>query len=248
MTWFQVVGIISTSALFLPVIFIFALRLSWYKSFPALIAYYTIMFIFNFLSLGIIGADKNFMNYYGILNNFLDAPLMLTFLTYFSKTASFRKKMQLVIPAFVLFEMIVILINGFNIQSAIIALGPGIILVLCFSGLFFIHQAKITIIHQKAAGKALMIAALLFAYCGYSFIYVVYYLIKTPHKVDAFLVYFIINLFSSLLISTGIILERKRVKHLTELLTARKELKVIYDRSETHETISIKRPQWENLL
>jgi hypothetical protein len=141
----------------------------------------------------------------------------------------------------------VIAIYGYNINAAIIVMTPGLLLVLGFSLMFFIHQAKITIIHQKAAGKALIIASLLFAYGGYSFIYVVYYLLKTPYKTDTFLVYFLITIFSSLLISAGIIFERRRVRELIELQTARKELKVIYGRSETNTAVSEKQPQWKNL-
>ena len=247
MNWFNVVGIIATFSLLLPVIIILAFRLAWYKSFPALLVYYTITFGYNLFSLGFFKIDKVFMDYYGPLNNFLDAPLMLSFMTYFSKTALFRKKMKLVIPVFVLFEIIVIAIYGFNVTATIIVLGPGLLLVLCFSLLFFIHQAKITIIHQKAAGKALIVASLLFAYGGYSFIYVVYYLLKTPYKTDTFLVYYLITIFSSLLIATGIIFERKRVRELMELQTARKELKVIYGRAEkTDRALSLKEPRFKS--
>jgi len=248
MNWFNVVGMISTFSLFVPVIFIIAFRLAWYKSFPALLIYYTMTFGFNLLSLDFIKADKNFIYYYGVANNLLDAPLMLSFLTYFSKTALFRKKMKIAIPVFLLFELIVIALKGFNIQSAIIVLGPGLVLVLCLSLLFFIHQAKITIVHQKAAGKALIVASLLFAYGGYSFIYVVYYLLRTPYKTDTFLVYYLISLFSSVLISTGIVFERKRVRELMELQTARKELRVIYGRAEETETaLSKKEPHFKPL-
>jgi hypothetical protein len=111
MTWFEVMGIVSTSALFLPVIIIFALRLAWYKSFPALLIYYAIVFSQNLLSLGYFAVSKNFVHNYGLLNNILDAPLMLSFMTYFSKTVSFRRRMKLIIPAFVVFET-VIAING----------------------------------------------------------------------------------------------------------------------------------------
>jgi hypothetical protein len=247
MTWFDVVGLISTSALLVPIIIILALRLAWYKSFPALLAYYIIVFSFDLVSLDFIKADKNFVYYYGVANNFLDAPLMLSFMTYFSKTASFRKKMKLLIPAFLLLEILTISIYGFNIQAAIVVMAPGLLLVLGLSLLFFIHQAKLTIAHQKAAGKAFMVAALLFAYGGYSFIYVVYYLLKTPYKTDTFLVYFLVNIFSTLLLSAGIIIERKRVRQLTELQTARQELRVIYGGSETNTAVSEKQPHWKNL-
>jgi len=247
MNWFSVMGLISTIALFLPIIIILSFRLAWYKSFPALLAYYVLVSCHSLLALDFITVNKSFLNYYGITNNFLDAPLMLSFMTYFSKTAQFRKRMELLIPVFILFEIIAIAMFGYTVRAATMVMAPGLLLVLAYSLVFFIHQAKITIIHQKAAGKALMVASLLFAYGGYSFVYVVYYLIKTPYTADTFLVYYLITIFSSGLISAGIILERKRVRQLAELQTTRKELKVIYGRSETNGAASRKQPHWKNL-
>jgi hypothetical protein len=55
-----------------------------------------------------------------------------------------------------------------------------------------------------------------------------YYVFKTPYVEDTFLVYFLVVTLSSLLMSIGIIAERKRIQKLTELLQTRKELSVIY--------------------
>ncbi len=228
MTLFNTVGLISAIALFLPIIIILTLRLAWYKSFPALLAYYFLVCGHSILSLDFMKPDKTFIYYYGVLNNFLDAPLMLTFMTYFSKTAIFRKKLKIMIAVIILLELIVIAIVGFNIKAAIIVMAPGLLVVLVLSLLFFLHQAKITVVYQKAAGKAFIAASLLFAYGGYSFIYVVYYLLKTPYKADTQIVYYLVTTFSSLVIAAGIFFERKRVKQLTELKVAREELKVIY--------------------
>ena len=158
---------------------------------------------------------------------------MLSFMTYFSRTALFRKRMQLIIPVFILFEIIIIVIFGYNVRAATIVMAPGLLLVLVFSLMFFIHQTKITIMHHKAAGKAFIAASLLFAYGGYTFIYVVYYLLKTQYKTDTFLVYFFVTICSSLLISAGIFFERRRISQLEELKVTREELKMIYGRSET---------------
>ena len=77
-----------------------------------------------------------------------------------------------------------------------------------------------------------MIASLLFAYVGYCFVYAVFYLIKPVYKDDAHLVYFLITIFSCLIMATGIFIERKRVNSLTELQTTREELKAIYGEQE----------------
>ncbi len=228
MNWFNVMGLVSAISLFFPIIIIFACRLTSYKSFPALLAYYFFVATHSFFSLSFMNVNKEVLYYHGVLNNFLDAPLMLGFMTYFSKTASFRNKMKLVIPALVLFELVVIIIYGFNINAAIIALGPGLLLALVFSLVFFIHQAKITVVYQRAPGKAIISAALLFAYGGYGFIYIVYYLLRTSYKADTLLVYFLVTIFSSLVMAAGIIFERRRVRQLAEINTTREELKLIY--------------------
>lgn len=228
MTWLSVVGIISSIALLLPILIIFILRLAWYKSFPALLVYYLLVFGHSFLSLEFLHINKDFISYYALANNFLDVPLMLGFMTYFSKTALFRKRMKFTIPVFVLFELIIIAIWGFNREAVIIILAPGLLLIFTLSLLFFIHQAKITVVYQKAIGKAFIASSLLFAYGGYSFVYVVHFLLKTPHKDDTFFVYYLITIFSSMLLATGIYMERRRVNQLNELKIAREELKVIY--------------------
>ena len=131
-----------------------------------------------------------------------------------------------------LFEAITIFIRGLNVDALTIILGPGILLAFGLSLSLFIRQTKITIMHRKSTGKALIAASLLFAYGCYSIIYLMYYVFRTPHIADTFLVYFLVATFSSLLMCTGIIIERKRVVKLTELKTTRKELSTIYKDAE----------------
>lgn len=87
--------------------------------------------------------------------------------------------------------------------------------------------------HHKATGKAIIAAALLFAYGCYTIIYMMYYVFKTPHVADTFLVYFLVATFSSFLLCAGIIIERKRVQKLYELKQTRKELLDIYKDTKT---------------
>ncbi|MEO7923552.1 MAG: hypothetical protein ABIR30_07730 [Chitinophagaceae bacterium] len=228
MTWNSVMGFISSFALFLPILFIIALRLSGYKSFPALLVYYASVFIYNLLTEGYIKAPNDVIHYWGLSNNLLDVPLMLSFLTYFSTSAIFTRRLKIAILAFILFEAIIILLTGLNVEALTIIMGPGILLVFCLSLFLFIRQTKITIMYRKATGKALISASLLFAYGCYAIIYVMYYVIKTPHIADTFLVYFLVVTFSSLLMCAGIIIEKRRVHKLNELKTTRKELSVIY--------------------
>ncbi|MFC0774418.1 hypothetical protein [Terrimonas alba] len=228
MSLFNWMGLFATIALSAPIIMLLINRLAWYRSFPALFFYYVLVLSYIIMLLGYVNVGKTFMNRLGVINNLLDAPLMLLFLVYFSKTVFFRRKMILVAAGFIVFEAIVLALYGFNSTATTIILAPGLILVLTISILFFVHQVKIAVVYHKAIGKAIMVAALLFAYVGYCFVYVVYYLIQPVYKHDAHLVYFLITICSCIVMTTGIFMERKRVNQLTEIKTTRRELKAIY--------------------
>jgi hypothetical protein len=228
MTWNSIMGLISSIALVLPVCLIILMRLTAYKTFPALLIYYFFVFSYNILTQGYIKASNDVISYWGMANNLLDAPLMLFFLTYFSATPEFARRMKQLI----LFQLViaagVLMFRGLNVDAVTIIMAPGLLAVLSFCLYFFIRQTKITIMHRKGTGKALISAALLFAYGCYAIIYLMYYVFKTQHVADTFLVYFLVTTFSSLLICLGIIIEKKRVQKLEELKITRKELSVIY--------------------
>lgn len=228
MNLFYIMGLVSTLALSLPIIILFTSKLVWYRSFPALFLYYLVLLSYNFLFLGYIPVGKSIQLYHGVINNLLDTPLILLFLTYFSQTVRFRKNLLITTGIFVAFEALVLAFYGFNAKATTIILAPGLLVVMVISLLFFIHQVKIAVVHHKAAGKAIMVAALLFAYVGYCFVYTVFYLIKPVYKNDAHLVFFLITIFSSVAMAAGIFVERLRVRQLAELKVTRAELKTIY--------------------
>ena len=228
MSPFNLLGLISTFALFLPVLLLLITRLAWYRTFPALFTYFFLIFAYNFVMLGYVDLPKDFRVYFGITNNFLDAPLMLMFLSYFSRTPVFRKRMRIALYAFLVFELVVVLLYGYTLKSSVIIAGPGLVLVATFALLFFIHQVKITVIYHKAAGKALMASSILFAYVGFLYVFIVFYFMNASYRNDAHLVYFLIIIFSCISMSAGIIMERKRVRQLAEIKTTRQELKALY--------------------
>ncbi len=232
MTFFELMGSISTIALSIPIITLIVSGLAGYKSFPALLIYSALLFTYNFLLLGYIDLGRDVKFYHSILNNLLDAPLIMLFLTYFSQTAVVRRKYIIAAIAFVIFEVITVLIFGLTREAITIILAPGLLMILVASLFIFIHQVKITVVYQKAAGKAVMAASLFFAYVGYSFIYVVFYYLDKSFQEDAKLVFFLVTIFSSISIAVGIFIERNRVRHLAELHTTRNELKALYGQEE----------------
>jgi hypothetical protein len=228
MTWNSTLGLISSIALLLPVLCILFLRLGAYRTFPALLIYYGSVFINNILSEGYIAVDPQVIRYWGISNNLMDIPLLITFLIYFSTSISSTRRMRRLILGYVIFEVAVLIIWGINIQAITIILGPGIAIAIYLLAAFFVRQSKITVMHRKATGKALISAALLFAYGCYGIIYLMYYVFKTKQVADTFLIYFFVLTFSSILVSIGIISEQRRVRKLNELKLTRRELSDVY--------------------
>lgn len=235
MTWNSAMGFISSVALFLPVIFILVLRLGAYRSFPALLVYYALVFIYNLFTENYVHVSTEFERNWGLTNNLLDAPLMLFFLTYFSPSSTVTKRIKILIIALMVFDALVIGLRGYNVNSLTIIMAPGLISVLTFCLYFFVRQTKITITHRKSSGKAIMAAGLLFAYGCYGIIYLMYYVfnkILVNDVADTFLIYFLVTTFSSVLICVGIAMERKRVQKLNELKITRKELSMVYKESQ----------------
>ena len=228
MNWNSIMGFVSTIALFLPIFLILALRLGSYRSFPVLIVYFTIVFINNLMNEHYIQPSANMVYVWGVTANLLDIPLMLLFLTYFSTSAVFSRRLFMLILAFIAFEVVIVLLYGFNVRAITIVLGPGILIVFAFCLYIFIRHAKIIITNHKALGKILIASSLVFSYGCFGILYVLFYIIKTPLIADAFLLYFIVLTLSSMILCTGILFERKRVQKLFELKKARKELHDIY--------------------
>jgi hypothetical protein len=153
---------------------------------------------------------------------------MLGFLTYFSPSRIFAKKMRYLILLFIGFELLVLGINGFNVNTITIILGPGLMIVLYFGIIFFSRYGKLAIERGKTVGKTLMAGSFIFAYGTYTLIYILFYVLKTEYIGDTFLVYFMSTIISSLMLGFGLYYESLRVKKLRELMITRKELQEIY--------------------
>lgn len=232
MSWNSTLGLVALISLSVPVILMFTLKLATYRTFPALLFSFGFALCYNFLNLGYVSVSDEVITNLNFWNNMVDAPIMMLFLTYFSASSSFTKKMKIAILAFVVFEIVMIMIGGYNTRTMTIILGPGLAIVFGLCLHFFIRQTKITIMHRKASGKAIIAASLLFAYGCYLLIYIMYYVLRTPYVADTFLVYFLSVIFSSFLMSAGIFIERKRIQKLNELKLTRKELSIIYKERE----------------
>lgn len=228
MTLYEAAGWISTIVVLIPVTLLLYFKLALYRSFPALLFYFGILFTCNIFLLDIFGGSIATRSVQDVLYNTLIAPLSLAFLTYFARNISLRRKMMAITAGLVLFEVVVLSAKGFTDDAYRILTAPGLLLTLVFSVYFFTHQVKLSIIYQKAAGKAILVSAMLFSTIGLLYVYIVRYFINPQYRQDADLIQFLLGLFIAVAVAVGIILERKRVQQLEELRVAREELKQIY--------------------
>lgn len=237
MTLFELMGLLSTLALALPVIFMGITRLGWYKCFPALAAFFLLLFAHNLTSLGYIPAPKSVTSFQSLMNKLLHAPLMLCFLTYFSQTAAFRKSILAVLGVYIAFEAVVLLVLGINRHSNTVIMIPGLLVVVFLTAIFCIHYVKLTLVNQKALGKLIMIFSIFLAYGVYCFIYVYFFMVDTQFVQDSKLIFFLLTIISSIVLSVGLLIERSRVRHLEELHKTREELKALYGDEDTKTAI-----------
>ena len=224
MIWQIAIGILSTLALFTPVVVMLVTKLVRYKFYLALFIYCLFACIYNMMTEKYIIVPRDFQRTFGVITNLLDAPLMLSFLMNFANSKKQRKIMVIILGIFVCFETIVVYFKGVTIPAIIIIMGPGISLIFGWALYFFVQNIKRSFLHAKAAGKALMSTAVCFAYGCFTFLYIIYYLFKLPDTPYVFLVYFTITIIYSSLLAIGLVKESKRKRKLEELLETRREL------------------------
>jgi len=223
------IGIVSSIALFTPILLIVILRLFTNRSFLAIGICYLIIGIQTLIKNNIIVAPPSSYQFLGILDNILDAPLMLIFLLLFSTSALMTKRMMTCMFVFLGFEAIIVAFFGFSVRSVKIILGPDIAMLLAISFMFFLRYVRLAVTNSKSLGKAIMISSVLMSYSIFSLVYIFYFLIKNlQYRNDARLIYYLVSTLSALLMALGIFIEKKRIKKLDELKNTRRELASIY--------------------
>jgi hypothetical protein len=224
MNWQSIIGLISTLALFSPVFVILAFRFIRFKYYLALFIYCLSAFAYNLLTEDYITLPRNIERNFGIINNLLDVPLMLTFLMLFSTSARQIKRMKLLIGVFICYELVVIALHGISVKTITFVMGPGLLLVFGYALYFFVQTVKRSFVHTKAISKAMMVSAICFAYGCFFFIYIMHYVLALPGVPEIFLLYFIVTIIYCSLLTVGLVLESRRIRKLEELLITRKEL------------------------
>jgi hypothetical protein len=225
----SLLGIISSISLFVPVVLIIILKLFSNRSFLALAICYFIVGAQNLMRQSVFGIPKVIYQSMSLVDNILEVPLMLLFLTFFSTSALMTKRIKTCIYVFLAFEAIILVVFGFNVKAIRIILGPDITLIVAISFSFFLRYVRLSVSNTKSVGKAVMASAVFISYVLFSIVYVFYYLMKNQqYRGDAELIYYLVTILSAILMTIGILIENKRFKKLDELRHTRKELATIY--------------------
>ncbi len=224
MSWHSAIGILSTIVLFAPVFIIVATKLIRYKQYIPLFIYCLLAFGFNLMTEHLVNVTKTIERYYGIINNLTDMPLILSFLIFHISPSIQVKRLKIVLAAFILFEIILILMYGITVKTITLTMGPGLLIVFGYSMYYFVYTVKRGFTHNKFIGKAVIASSLTFAYGCFIIIYLMHYVLTLPDIPNLFLIYYFITIIYCTILSVGLIIESRRKKKLEELLVTRREL------------------------
>ena len=225
-----ITGAVAVVALFGPVFIIAAGRLFTNGSLLALFIYYLLTGLYNLMDLDLIPATPHIKQQAGIVFNYLDTPLMLIVLLFFCNDTWKRKLVQLLLVLFLLFEVFIALRFGMGIQSSVYLLGPGTVLILLLSLLFFSHYGKMTIVRGKGQGKTYMLASIAFSYATFLILYYLHYLVRTSAEADVFLIYYTGVFISATVMCVGLLWIIRRTREIRERQLTRKELALFFDK------------------
>jgi len=229
MNWHDAIGILSTLALFTPVFIIVVTKLIRYKQYFPLFIYCLLAFGFNLMTEHLVSVPKSIERFYGITNNLTDMPLMLGFLLFQIPSSVQRKRIKILLGAFIVFEIVLIFMYGITVKTITLTMGPGLAIVFGYSLYYFVYTVKRSFIHDKFVGKAIIASALTFAYGCFIILYLMHYVLNLKDLSNLFLVYYFVTIIYCLILSVGLNIEGKRKRKLHELLITRKELMSIPD-------------------
>ncbi len=225
-----ILGILSAIAFLLPALIILSSRLLINISLLALVVYFLLVMTSALMSVDIIVVSKEIQRDFGVINNYLDVPLILTVMLMFCPEKWKQRVIVTSIIAFVAYELIIVFQHQLHPVSSKLIMGPGIILVLGYSLYLFITNIKNTIVQGKGVGKTLMITSILFAYGCYFLVYLFAYVYvqDSSNKGDVFIIYYVASIIFSVLMSAGLIWVKKRLREIKEVQTTRRELNVFF--------------------
>jgi len=204
---YLLVSNISIVACFLPILFVLWKRLREQKPFIIIGVYWMASGLINLPSiLGIPESNSLQSTINLVYNNLIDGPLVLLFFLY-SAQKSKKKVISYSLIFFIFFELIVILIKGFNTNASTIIIAVDIFTALTFS-IAGIADYLSKLEHTSFENALVFInSALLFAYGVFIILYFFSFLGFATSKSETdevFLIYYISMILSSILTCYGL--------------------------------------------
>ena len=209
--WLYWLGLFALLSMLMPVTLIL-LKKKLNAGFVALSVYFIMVFIYNLAYLFFPKLPIQAMRVMAVVTNMLDAPLMLLFLMHFTLSETIRKRIRISIVLFALFEIAIVILYGYAKKSITIFSGPGLLLVLYFALRLFSRKVRVSTTQKVDVAKIMMISGILFAYGIYFMLYLFFYVLNTPNKEDALLIYYLASIIAAILLSAGLVKEKERVR------------------------------------
>lgn len=229
MNWNAILGIACIVSLILPIAVILYHRYYQHRSLTALLIYYAATFVYLLMSESIVPVNKTLRISTGILNNYLDVPLMLTALVFFCPSKKRQNVIRWISYAFIGYEITVTFTVGFRPLAVVYIMAAGLPIIIGYTFYLFVKQVKFSIMHGKNYGRMIMLAAIFFSYACYSLIYYFFYIQKTPEVNDTEILYFVCTMVSACVMAVGLQLMSRRMKELQALRTTRRELAMFFN-------------------
>lgn len=220
-------GLSSVLCFGLPVFLIIRYRLYGHLSLLALLLYY-LLTIFHCFTATSVPPVPDYNQPIDVFYTYLELPLVLSALMFFSANAINRKLMYLLIAAFALYEMVLLSWKGVSASAALYLVVPGLSFIVLYSAFLFLRQMKFSILHRKNYGRVLMLGAILFSYATYLLVFYSWFILKQKEIAALYQVYFIASTLSALAMAAGLYITRQRIKELHELRIVRKELQMVF--------------------
>jgi hypothetical protein len=117
----------------------------------------------------------------------------------------------MVLVSFIAYELLIWAVLGMNHKTLILIIGPGLFIVTAFSFYFFVTLMRISNFKRKDVGMGFIAGGLVFAYLCFLFIYVIFYIMRSPHIKDIYTIYHISFIIwcLTLIIGMSLIMDKK---------------------------------------
>lgn len=203
---YRIISILATIAYFIPALIVIFKRLWKDTYFLYLGIYWLAGAVVNTIT-NIPGIPVEVIS---VLYNMVDIPFILWILWYTSFSSSLAKILRVVIAAYIIIELILVVILGVNYDAIKYIMGVGVLVVL-ITLVWEITLYLQRIEHSNREKSMLFIyAALLFEYGSYTIVYIFDYFIIPANQVDTLLIYYSSSLIAMSIACFGFLLKKNK--------------------------------------